>query len=297
MKDAPNGIRVLIAVAVVMTVGGSLAWALPGTNARFSSKCKPSHTEKDDPIVYPRKPGWSHKHQFFGARTTDAFSTARKLRGAPSSCAEAGDSAAYWVPTLEVGRQTARPKLAQAYYDAGGKRRDLVRAFPPGLQMIAGRAGAERPQATRKVAWYCLGPPGEVGRDGNLIEKGIFQAAHQYDPVAHPYCADDRASLSMLVRFPDCWDGRRLDSENHRSHVAYSSRERKTRYARCPATHPVPVPRIVLAVHYPTRGKANPRRIELSSGGVFSGHADFINSWDQSALENLVRRCINLALC
>ena len=31
----------------------------------------------------------------------------------------------------------------------------------------------------------------------------------------------------------------------------------------------------------------------LSSGGVYSGHADFINTWDQARLAGLVTDCLN----
>jgi hypothetical protein len=32
---------------------------------------------------------------------------------------------------------------------------------------------------------------------------------------------------------------------------------------------------------------------ELSSGGDFSGHADFVNAWNQPTLERLVDRYLN----
>ena len=33
--------------------------------------------------------------------------------------------------------------------------------------------------------------------------------------------------------------------------------------------------------------------VELSSGGQYSGHADFINTWDQAVLATLVTKCLN----
>ena len=33
--------------------------------------------------------------------------------------------------------------------------------------------------------------------------------------------------------------------------------------------------------------------VELSSGGQYSGHADFINTWDQTVLATLVTKCLN----
>ena len=59
---------------------------------------------------------------------------------------------------------------------------------------------------------------------------------------------------------------------------------------RCPADHPVAVPAIALTYTYPP-GLAGDAF--LSSGGQFSGHADFVNAWKQSMLASLVARCLN----
>jgi hypothetical protein len=88
--------------------------------------------------------------------------------------------------------------------------------------------------------------------------------------------------LELHVNFPDCWDGRRFDSSDHQSHMAHS-----TNYV-CPRSHAVKVPLVRLNVQYPTTGG---RDVHLSSGGRFSGHADFFNAWDQAALTLLVNEC------
>ena len=35
------------------------------------------------------------------------------------------------------------------------------------------------------------------------------------------------------------------------------------------------------------------RKVRLSSGGVYSAHADFWNSWNQKVPKRLVRNCLN----
>ena len=69
-------------------------------SVNFVSGCRFSHRNTDDPIVYPGQPGKSHDHTFIGNDTTNAFSTLASLQGKSSSCRRAGDTAAYWVPTL-----------------------------------------------------------------------------------------------------------------------------------------------------------------------------------------------------
>ncbi|HVL53372.1 MAG TPA: DUF1996 domain-containing protein [Vitreimonas sp.] len=93
------------------------------------------------------------------------------------------------------------------------------------------------------------------------------------------------APLGVRVAFPDCWDGERLDSDDHRSHLA------RSRDGRCPGSHPVLLAQLVFEVHYARSGP--PDGLELASGGVHGLHADFMNAWDQERLEREVRVCLH----
>ena len=46
-------------------------------------------------------------------------------------------------------------------------------------------------------------------------------------------------------------------------------------------------------IRYPTAGGAG---LVLSSGGQYSGHADFVNAWTQDELSRLVTSCIDSGL-
>jgi hypothetical protein len=229
----------------------------------FAVSCGFSHRNQDDPIVYPRQPGRSHDHTFFANTSTNAFSTPASLRAAGTTCVIRFDTAAYWVPTLFVGGQPIRPIGVTAYYVR--RTVDTVRAFPAGLEMIAGSAAARSPQSRQVTAWSC----GSLRDTSSTI----------------PTCdVRQRSGLRLLVNFPSCWDGKNLDSANHQSHMAYATN------GVCPATHPVEVPGLLLVVRYPVSGGPN---AELASGGQFSGHGDFVNSWNQNVLEALVARYLN----
>jgi hypothetical protein len=86
------------------------------------------------------------------------------------------------------------------------------------------------------------------------------------------------------IRFAECWDGRRLDSADHKSHMAYATR------VGCPSTHPVEVPQITQIYLYPTQGGEG---FSLASGGQFSAHADFVNAWKPGAPRKLADDCLN----
>jgi hypothetical protein len=161
-----------------------------------------------------------------------------------------------------IGGRAVEPLGAVAFY----ARRTFARVqpFPAGLKVVAGNAAAQTPQSRRVTFWSC------GGRDASSTL---------------PICRDGRhSSLRLTVNFPDCWDGRRLDSADHKSHLAYSSN------GRCPSSHSTEVPAISLVIYY---GVAGSRTAELSSGGEFSGHADFVNAWDQRVLAALVDRYLN----
>ena len=49
-------------------------------------------------------------------------------------------------------------------------------------------------------------------------------------------------------------------------------------------------PAITLIYRYPVSGA---HELALSSGGVYSAHADFFNAWKQVALTRLVNVCLN----
>ena len=236
---------------------------LRGVN--FIENCRFSHRAPDDPIVFSGKPGASHDHTFVGNRTTNAFSTFGSLVSASTSCQRAADTAAYWVPTLYDGTNAVEPQGATIYYRRGTIA--PIRTFPNNLRMIAGDAAATSPQSMRVTFWNC----------------GIVGGVEPSSTV--PTCPAARGSfLRLHIRFPNCWDGRRLDSADHKSHMAYSTR------SGCPSTNPVAVPAIELIYRYPALGGES---FSLASGGQLSGHGDFFNAWRPSELRKLVEGCLN----
>lgn len=228
----------------------------------FFSACEYSHTLADDPIVKPSQPGASHSHDFFGNVSTNAHSTYASLRAGMTVCRRPGDRASYWVPTLIVNGNPVEPFGSFVYYYGAGHRRKRIRAFPPGLRIVAGTSTATSPQSRRVTSWSC------TGEDGHHREV--------------PTCANGE-HLRLQIRFPECWDGRFIDSPDHKSHMAYKSDR------RCPATHRVAVPQLVVNVGYPVGGGPG---VSLASGSPYSGHADFFNAWDQDNLRRLVKKCL-----
>ena len=235
-----------------------------GRVGQFVVECPFSHALPDDPIVYPGDAGASHLHVFFGNVTSNADANLESLLGQGTTCEQQQDTASYWAPALLDNGQLITPVKSVAYYRAGvGVDPTTVVAFPPGLMMIAGDPMATEAQPTSVVAWSC--------GSGGMREE------------LPPSCPDDRG-LRIDITFPDCWDGKNLDVSGHRTHMHYSSN------GKCPSSHPVSVPQLIFAVAYPVHGDAS--QLQLASGGLKTGHADFVNAWDQEKLEEEVTLCI-----
>jgi hypothetical protein len=265
--------RARLAVAVAVAVASAVAVPLSSTAARapasavrgsFLSVCRYSHRATDDPIVARGMPGMSHSHDFAGNRTTDASSTVASLRAGRTTCDRRADTAAYWAPTLyDAGAATA-PRVFRVYYRPAVVDQRRVRAFPAGLKMVAGDAAATRPQRVGVSAWACSVAGPEV-------------------PVREvPTCRGDQP-LRLRIVFPSCWDGKRLDSRDHKSHMAYPVRQ------ACPADHHVALPQLTYSIRFRVAGGAG---ISLACGNAYCGHADFFNAWKPSTQRRLVRSCI-----
>jgi hypothetical protein len=276
-------LRVLGVLGLILLFGAvglplKRASALPQGQAVWSVKCEVSHRAPNDPIVFPTQAGRSHMHDFFGNVSTNADSSTASLVRAGSSCLkgmDAVDRAAYWTPSLLQGNAVVAgvpgEQRIDAYYAVLDKRTP-VRSIPFGLRMVAGDAKATRPQPLDIVHYNCLRFP-----SGGQVTK---------PSAAIPTCPGG-SYLSAKITFPGCWDGKSLDSPDHKSHMAYPVR------GACPASHPVGLPSVGIRVRWKTVRGVPSSQLSLSSGGQFSLHADFWNVWNPAAMEWLVSHCLN----
>jgi hypothetical protein len=243
----------------------------------FRTSCLFSHMNYDDPIVFPGQPGRAHLHAYFGNTAANAHSTADSIRNSGNSTCRGGiaNRSSYWVPAvIDKNGTPITPEAAQIYYKTGynGIAPSAVKVFPQGLRMIAGNAKATTKEQNDGGYWGC---ETYVGHTGNI-----------------PTCATGD-QVVMFVAFPQCWNGKDLDSPDHKSHMAYPSR------GACPSTHPVAIPEISFNIYYKVPAGSSSKDWRLSSDmydpsipGGFSAHGDWFEGWDRQVAETFVTRCL-----
>jgi hypothetical protein len=267
---------VAAAAACVVTL---MLWKAPAasgqettqTEPSFVVLCKFSYWDRVDPI-YPSPP--SYTREFFANTNRNTTAPYADLLAGPTNCDDTKDTARYWIPrvfwTDSSGKITPlTASITRFYYRLGEKSTNVtVQPHPAGLKIDTAPG--------KNVEWRCM-------------NTGAWSTT--------PPSRCDNLKLVVRIKFPDCSNGQ-LDSFDHRSHMAYAQVPDNGGKARCPSSHPTPVPRLQTNVEFPipaTRGKPTLSTASGTSGKYSTMHAGFFNAWDQARLKYLVDRCINAA--
>ena len=171
----------------------------------------------------------------------------------------------------------------------------LIKAPPEGLRIIAGNAKSKSPQSLNIARFRC---------ESWETDREWFSSGDPLDHVNQlPACQEDDL-LEIRLTFPQCWDGKNLDSSDHKSHMAYpiEANPPHTGTGRCPASHPIAIPEISynfgIWVTEET-GPSNLWRFSSDMGeevpGGASLHGDWMNGWNKTVMDKIVHNCLNKA--
>ncbi|WP_030664095.1 DUF1996 domain-containing protein [Streptomyces rimosus] len=256
----------------------------------FRSECgrnENRHNNPDNLIVAPGvSNGAHHMHDYVGNLATDAFSSDRKLAGAGTTCGN-GDRSTYYWPVLRLrdnGRERdadapgggqdgnvgtiLRPAKVALEFDATGAGK--VTAMPPFLRNLTGDAKAlTNGPANANASWSCTG-----FENRQLKNK-------------YPVCPRGSDVVRSLA-FPSCWDGRNIDSANHRTHVVFPDGN-----GRCRDGFRA-IPRLVQRLTYavPPNARYAVDSFPDQLHNPVTDHGDFINVMPQQLMRTAVD-CIN----
>ncbi len=287
--------------------GETPASAAPDVVGAFRFICNPSHELRDDPVVFPGQAGKSHLHQFFGNTLANAHSTYQSLRtSGASTCNSPLNRSAYWMPAMLNGKGgVVRPDFISVYYKRLPESSPSCQrmgktcvALPRGLRFVFGYDMINGAPKTGAGYFNCQGPTATSGHFTDIVE-------------AAKHCGVGN-QLGAIITAPSCWDGKNLDSADHRSHIAYTSYG-DWGYEKCPATHPYVIPAFTMGVWYtvdadldtsgtwdrskPTWHLASdemPGMPVMRPGSTF--HADWFGAWDDGAMKMWTDNCINKLL-
>ncbi|WP_155368260.1 DUF1996 domain-containing protein [Catellatospora vulcania] len=251
-----------------------------GNLPEFRADCTYSHSLPDDPIVAPGLPGASHMHSFVGNKAVDAGTKAADLmKLTATTCKPVEDHSSYWVPTL-YDNATGKPVETtgfRVYYRSLMNTSAGQLPMPNGLRMIVGDAKKRKP-TPRGVSgqFFCAYyGPGDV--------DGVARSSNGNWPVC-----DGKATLHYIMQFPDCWDGKHLDSPDHKAHVSFG------RGNACPRSHPVKIPAITFDIQYAAQGSRAGFYLASDKDGksASSMHGDAFVMWDVDAMNKRTRNCV-----
>jgi hypothetical protein len=177
----------------------------------------------DNVIVAPGVTnGAHHLHDYVGNQKVDAFANNNTLAADQTSCQNRSDLSAYYWPVVRI--QDGTQDFDQNK-DGGGKEGNVgkiltpvsatikyvgsptskVTAMPQFLRIITGDAKTtSNGLANANAHWSCTGFENKV------------QLTTQY-----PICPQG-SKVVRTFAFQSCWDGKNIDSANHRTHVAFA---------------------------------------------------------------------------
>ncbi|KAG6127989.1 hypothetical protein E4U22_005436 [Claviceps purpurea] len=265
-----------------------------------------------DPIVNPGTAS-PHAHAIHGSNGISASSdSAGLMNGDCTSCRVTQDMSAYWHPALyfedaATHELTLVPQVGGmlAYYLLYGNN---VTAFPKGFQMVAGSntrrtytvGDASQPDPP-KSDWAGLGQTTQSALEQRAIGFNCLNYAKAPEGTLYRHKLPDKSYLDancangvrFELMFPSCWNGRDLDSENHKDHMAYPD---LVMDGHCQPTHPVRVPSLLFEIIWDTTVFKNRNgRFVLSNGDVtgYGLHGDFVTGWEPDFLQSAIQTCTN----
>jgi hypothetical protein len=125
-----------------------------------------------------------------------------------------------------------------------------------------------------KSIWAALGQTSQVDLEQRALGFNCLNYAKAPEGAMYRHYMPDKAyldancanGLRLEIQFPSCWDGKNLDSKNHRSHVAYPD---LVNIGNCPTDFPVKLPGLFYETIWETDDFSNvPGEFVLANGDV-----------------------------
>jgi hypothetical protein len=239
----------------------------------FRMFCTAGQVLRDDPIVYPGQPGASpHLHQNFGNTGANGNSTYQSLRTTGgTTCGQSSapiNRSAYWVPAMLNGKaMVVKPDFINVYYKRDPKIDPMCNDptattgvgqcvdLPNGLRFVFGhnmKTMTGGPADLNSIDSQSITIQCWAKWDGSVSNGGASGYYHTFDEARAAGCVQPGAQLLIIAAAPNCWDGKNLDSADHRSHIANSTGPMlpTQMFRACTPDHPYVLPNLEVQIHY-----------------------------------------------
>ncbi|KAJ5688885.1 hypothetical protein N7462_003277, partial [Penicillium macrosclerotiorum] len=276
------------------------------TNAFWRLPCRGrTGVARLDPIVDPGEIS-SHVHAIHGGGNFGMSADMDTLlESSCTSCAVTQDLSAYWTPALYFMHTNGSAELVEqvggmlAYYLLYGEN---ITAFPNNFRMLAGDP------FQRNFTWPVPDPPKSSWSGAQVSQKALRQKALGFNCLNYAAAAeaslyrhympnktylDEHCTdgLRLELMFPSCWNGKDVDSDDHKSHVAYPD---LVMTGTCPEGYETQLVSLFYETIWNTYAfKDVDGYFALANGDPtgYGYHGDFMYGWEEGVLQDAVDTC------
>jgi hypothetical protein len=275
--------------------------------------CSTLSIQRTDPVVEPGAGASAHLHQIVGGNAFHPNMTGDvSAKATCTTCTFSEDFSNYWTAVMffkhangsykrvPIMSNTGLPGgitggmtvyYTQVDFQSNGNAK--ITSFPPGFRMTVGKSGSDT-RVSNGLKFVCLADKGTRVPETDTFPTGKC-----------------RAGIMTVHHFPQCWDGKNIDSPDHQSHMfntvvdSAAPPQSFKNAGPCPASHPIRVPRISLETlwdttsfnnMWPADGK-NPFVLSNGDGKGFGTHADYAFGWKGDSLQKAMDSGCNFNAC